>query len=224
LSYLLWRPDRPSSLYRHLLLGSGERGSLTPIILRAGNSQLRAEAGKVYYNKGYDIYLGFQGKHPIIELAKWRYKVVGKLAVHLRNLRVHISRSSPGDEIEHEYIIHIKLSPGGNGITAEGFWGVVNEDRARLVRGEDVFDLVRDLTHLPAHASTIEERRVQLGQRGEAVLDLFIASPIRFLYACWGPPVKWVVYGFNSSGDPLEMLAICDYDDPDQLLANTRYW
>jgi hypothetical protein len=83
---------------------------------------------------------------------------------------------------------------------------------------------VRDLTHLPAHASTIEERRVQLGQRGEAVLDLFIASPIRFLYACWGPPVKWVVYDFNSSGDPLEMLAICDYDDPDQLLANTRYW
>jgi hypothetical protein len=122
LSYLLWRPDRPSSLYRHLLLGSGERGSLTPIILRAGNSQLRAEAGEVYYNKGHDIYLGFQGKHPIIELAKWRYKVVGKLAVHLRDLRVHISRSSPGDEIEHEYIIHIKLSPGGNGITAKGFW------------------------------------------------------------------------------------------------------
>jgi hypothetical protein len=122
--------DRP--LFIDTLYSGPERGGpLTPAILRAGNRQLRAEAGEVYYNKGHDIYLGFQGESPFIELAKWRYMVVGNLAVHLPDLRLHISRSSPGDEIEHEYIIHIKLSPNGNGITAEGFWGVVNEDRRR---------------------------------------------------------------------------------------------
>jgi hypothetical protein len=62
------------------------------------------------------------GDHPIKELAKWRFEVVGDLAVHLRDLRLCISRSTQHD-VEHEYSIHIKLSPHGNSITAEGFWG-----------------------------------------------------------------------------------------------------
>jgi hypothetical protein len=80
--------------------GPENGGPLTPAILKS-NNQLREEAGQLYYNKGHDIYLGFMGDHPAQEIAKWRDEVVGDLAVHLRDLRIHISRSTQ-DGVEYE--------------------------------------------------------------------------------------------------------------------------
>jgi hypothetical protein len=216
--------DRPLPIDSYYT-GPEKGGPLTPAILKA-NHQLRKEAGQLYYSKGHDIYLGFMGDHPIKELAKWRSDVVGDLAVHLRDLRLHINYSDHGD-VEHEYTIHIKLSPYGNGLTAEDFWRAYNDERSSYTcRSEDdVYDVVRDLEHLPAYTESIERRRVQLGQQGEAVLDLVLANPRWFRYACWGPPVKWVVYGSNAFGCPMRMLAVCDdEDDPDQLPAESRYF
>jgi hypothetical protein len=194
---------------------------MTPALLQA-NRELSEEAGEVYYKNGIDVYLGYEHSDPLSEFANWRHRVVGDLAIYLRDVRLHISFTNRSDD-EQEWTIHIKFDPHGNGITAEGFRGVFKEDATYHGNGGDVYEAVEDLKHLRIHARAIEARRVQLGQQGEAIMDFVLANPDDFRNACFGPPVKRVYY-FDEAGNSMIKLVPCDYCDPDRHPSRHRYW
>lgn len=188
-----------------------------PTVLKL-NPEARAFASKIYYTNAHDIYLGWEHSDPIDELRNW-FTLVGDFAIHLRDVRVHISRClvSYGEEVEYEYTIRVKLSNDGE-LTVDGFRGVFNEERETSVPGEDYYALTMDLPYLRTYASFMDRRRIRLGQSGgQAIVDFFIAYPEILRWACLGFPRKRVMF-FDQLGIPRPRLAICGLDDPAMLV------
>jgi hypothetical protein len=58
-----------------------------------------------------------------------------------------------------------------------GLLGAFKEERSGYSDVNLVYDMVRDLQHLPAHASAIEARRVRLGQQAKLSWTLSLPTP-----------------------------------------------
>lgn len=188
-----------------------------PTILSV-NRQIRVEAGKVYYSKGQDLFLDYEYSDILPEIQSWADKVVGDLAIHLRDVRVHIAAlgDSLQEFVQFQHTIHLKFSPD-RGLTAEGL------KAAHLCDDEPHdYQWVVDMAHLQPHVTAIDAGRAR-NRQGGAIIDFFSHDHNRLRDACFGPPVKHY-YFIDVDGQRKFTLAPCHPHDPDIVVTRKRFW
>lgn len=187
-----------------------------PAIL-AVSRQLRIEAGEVYYRK-QDLYLDYEFSDVLEEILSWADIVVRDLAIYLRDVRVHITAlgNSLKEDVRFEHNIHIKFSPG-RGLSVDGWAG------ARLLdEGPNQYQWIMSMDRLAAHAAAIDAATAP-GRQGGAIIDFFSFDYDWLLDACFGPPVKEVIY-YDSEGEICFEKVPCHPEDPDIVVTRKRFW
>ena len=183
------------------------------------NRQLRAEAGEIYYSKQMDLYLDYEYSDILPEISSWANMIVRDLAVHLRDVRVHIAAlgNSLQQEVQFQHVIQLKFSPD-RGLTVEGWKGALLTD----AETSDQYQWKMNMGHLITHAAPVEAARAP-GRQGGAIIDFFSHHQNRLRDACFGPPVK-SVFSNDLEGNPRFGRVPCHPEDPDILVTRKRFW
>jgi hypothetical protein len=188
-----------------------------PTILSV-NRQVRAEAGKIYYSRGQDLFLDYEYSDILPKIQSWADQVVGDLAIHLRDVRVHIAAlgNSLQQFVQFQHTIHLKFSPD-RGLTAEGL------KAAHLCDYEPRdYQWVMNMDHLGPYTAAVDAARAP-GREGGVIIDFFSHNHNGLRDACFGPPTKKYFF-IDAEGRRLFTHAPCHPHDLDIVVTRKRFW
>lgn len=147
------------------------------------NHEVRAEAGKVYYEHyNFEVFIDTgRSSRPLEEINLWSRAVVRELETHLRDLRVHINWI--GHCYQFETSLHVRFTRG-KGLEATG-------SRAAFhLENESYEGEPNDFASLLEYVADCEAKRIDRGQMGEAVVGFFLDIKAVLRKACFGPRVE----------------------------------
>jgi hypothetical protein len=188
-----------------------------PLLLRI-NRQVRSEAGKIYFQrKQFEIFIDneYSPCGPLEEVKTWLETMVGEFATHLRGVRLHV-----GERANKEVYLGVGVqvcfhqSIGLQVTGSEDCWDIDDYDRPPSTSEESqppLFDM-------PSYVASLEKNRIALDQKGEVIVDFFVADWDALCRAWLGPYQKWLIHEDAGDWDDPENVEVeCEPDDPENV-------
>lgn len=141
---------------------------------------------------------------PLEEIDLWSKRVVREFAPFLRDVCLY---STCNVYYYHlETTIHVQLSKS-EGLRVSGSHGTF------CVETQSYEEEPKTFAGLPAHAEALEVRRREGAQRGEAIIDFFVADQDGLRRACFDEPRERIEEA-GAFGSKVQWVD-CDPNDPD---------
>jgi hypothetical protein len=183
-----------------------------PLLLRI-NRQLRSEAGKIYFQrKQFEIFIDndHSSRCPLEEVKTWLETMVGEFATHLRRVSLHVGKRANkeiylgvGVQVRFHHSIGLQVTG------SEDCWDIDDRPPSTPENSQPpLFDM-------PSYVATLEKNRIALDQRGEVIVDFFVADWDALCRAWLGPYQKWLIHEDAGDWDDPDNVEIeCKPDDP----------
>jgi hypothetical protein len=192
------------------ILGDYPPRTANPLLLHVCR-QMRSEAGKLYFgSKTFEMYIDdewclrdcAEG-----EVQTWLKTMVGDLAVHLRDVRVHLKsnmRPKQPHHFETNMQVHFRQSHGLQVTGSTEMW----DDHG-------ICDFSEPFVDMSAYVAALDKNRVARSQKGQVIVDFFHDWDL-LRRACFGPHKKQVATEeLDSLGNAVLEWVKCEPDDPD---------